>query len=330
MTARRAVPARRALFAAVALSAVAPAPVSGQEAAPAPVEVRVEAFLHEDGEPVRAAGAEGFRLQVDGQPSAFDWSPEEPLALAVVMDLSSSVSGERLRAAVGGIRALFSSLGPEDRCALVSFTRSVTLEAGWEGSCAEAAEAAGELRSGGPSALNNALTLALGLLAGAPQRPVLAVFTDGVDGASWTRDAWPLIAAAGHAPLVLAVTAPAARGAGSVGGVYGSVDAEDLANQILFEGRNLQSGGRDLRGLRNTDPFWALAELARVSGGALFRTGGAPEQVEAALAGVREAIRARHSLRFRPSPGLAPGWHSLAVEHPAGEVLHRTGFAVPE
>ena len=298
---------------------------SGQEQAESPV--RVEAFVHDDGDPVRIPDARSLRLLVDGEPTSFDWNPQEPLAVAVVMDLSSSVTGNRLAAAAAGIRTLFRSLGERDRCALVSFTRSIELHADWDGTCAEAAEAAGALRSGGPSALNNALTLALGLLADAPGRPVLAVFTDGVDGASWTRDTWPLVAAAGETPLVLAVTAPAARGAGSVGGVYGSVNAEDLANQIVFEGRQLQDSGRDLRGLRNTDPFWSLGELARRSGGALQRTGGAPEEIEAALSGLLDAIRARYSLRFTPSAEMGAGWHSLVVESPEGEVLHRAGFA---
>ena len=304
-------------------------PAAGQEGS-VPPEIRVETLVHKDGAPVRLPDAEGLTLRVDGQPRPFEWSPDEPLSLAVVMDLSSSVSGDRLAAAAGGIRALFSALDEEDRCALLSFTREVVLHAGWDGTCAEAARAAAGLRSGGPSALNNALTLALGLLADAPGRPVLVLFTDGVDGASWTRDTWPLVATAGSAPLILAVTAPAARGAGSVGGVYGSIDAEDLANQIVFEGRNLQDSGRDLRGLRNTDPFWALAELARLSGGALLRTEGDPGEIEAALSGLLEAVRVRFSLRFRPPAGAAPGWRALLVESPAGEVLHRTGFALPE
>lgn len=312
---------------------LAAAVLAGSAAAAGPqedsggAEVRVEALVHEDGEPVRLRDATGFRLRVDDEPTPFEWTPEEPLALAVVMDLSSSVNGALLEAATGGIRRLFGGLGAEDRCALVSFTRSIELHAGWDGTCAEAAEAAGSLRSGGPSALNNALTLTLGLLADPPGRPVLVVFTDGVDGASWTRDSWPLVGAAGSTPLVLAVTAPAARGAGTVGGVYGSIDAEDLANQIVFEGRNLQDSGRDLRGLRNTDPFWALAELTRRSGGQLVRTGGRPAEVEDALAGTLDAVRARYSLRFTPPPGLGTGWHRLAVENPAGEVLHRVGFA---
>ncbi len=314
----------------VAVLAGPVAAASAQEPSPAPEEVRVEVVVHRDGEPIPTPDAAGLRLFVDDRQTAFDWIPEEPIALAVIMDLSSSMTGEKLRAAVRGISGLFSSLGEDDRCALLSFTRRIELHSGWEGTCADAAEAAGALRSGGPAALNNALTLALGLLAAAPGRPVLALFTDGVDGASWTRDTWPLVAAAGQAPLVFAVTAPAAQGAGRVGGLYGSVSADDLANQITFEGRHLQDSGRDLRGLRNTDPFWALAELAQLSGGALVRTEGSPEEIEAELASLGAAVRARTSLRFRPPAGLAPGWYSLRVESSAGEVQHRIGFAWPE
>jgi hypothetical protein len=219
------------------------------------------------------------------------WTGQEPLSVAAVFDLSSSVSGARLRAAVAGIQSLFSSLDEEDRCALLGFTRSVELHAGFDGTCADAAAAAAQLRSGGPAAFNNALTLAFGLLADRPGRPVLVVFTDGVDGASWARDSWPLFAAAGVPPTVLAVTAPPnLTRSGRVGGTYGSISADDLAKQITFEGRHLQDEDRDLGGLRNVDPFWALVYLADISGGQLVRTSGDAAEIEAALAGALDAL----------------------------------------
>lgn len=293
-------------------------------------EVRLEVFVHDEGEPVPLASPDGLTLLVDETPARFEWDPDEPVSLLAVLDLSSSVSGARLAAATSGIAALFSELGERDRCALLSFAREVTLEAGWDGGCAEAAGIAAAVTGGGPAALNNALALALGLLADAPGRPVLVIFTDGVDGASWTRDSWPLVAAAGSSPLVFGVTAPAARGAGAVGGIYGTVSREDLENQILYEGRHLQDTGRDLRGLRNTDPFWAIQELAVRSGGDLLRTGGEPGEIESALAGVLDAARRRFSLRFSPPAGAAPGWYAVEVRTPAGEVRHRAGFTLPE
>ena len=239
---------------------------------------------------VGGAGLELLRRRGDDLPRPV-WTGEEPLSLVVVFDLSSSVSGARLQAAVAGLRALFASLDAEDRCALLGFTRSVELHAGWDGTCADAAAAAQELRSGGPAALNNALTLAFGLVADSPGRPVVVVFTDGVDGASWARDAWPLFAAGAVPPTVLAVTAPpTVSRSGRVGGTYGSIGADDLANQIVFEGRNLQDSGRDLRGLRNVDPFWVLTHLADISGGLLVRTSGDAGEIEAALAGLLDAL----------------------------------------
>ena len=240
---------------------------------------------------VGGAGLDLLRRRRDDLPRPV-WTGQEPLSVVVVFDLSSSVSGARLRSAVAGVEALFSALDAEDRCALLAFTRSVELHAGWDGTCADAAAAAAELRSGGPAAFNNALTLAFGLLADRPGRPVLVVFTDGVDGASWARDSWPLFAAAGVPPTVLAITAPPnLTRSGRVGGTYGSISAEDLANQITFEGRHLQDEGRDMRGLRNVDPFWALTYLAAISGGQLVRTSGEAGEIESALAGALDALQ---------------------------------------
>ena len=240
---------------------------------------------------VGGAGLDLLRRRRDDLPRPV-WTGQEPLSVAVVFDLSSSVSGARLRSAVAGVEALFSALDEEDRCALLAFTRSVELHAGWDGTCADAAAAAAELRSGGPAAFNNALTLAFGLLADRPGRPVLVVFTDGVDGASWARDSWPLFAAAGVPPTVLAITAPPnLTRSGRVGGTYGSISADDLANQITFEGRHLQDEGRDMRGLRNVDPFWALTYLTAISGGQLVRTSGDAAEIESALAGALDALQ---------------------------------------
>ncbi len=315
------------LPASIVLGIASGAAAQNEGAPSAPAEVRVEVLVEDGDRPIEIRDAANLSLLVGETPVPFEWTPDEPLSVAVVFDLSSSVTGDRLRAAVAGAQSLFGALSGEDRCALLTFTRSTNLVSGWDAGCPAAAAAAGELRSGGPSALNNAVLLALGLLAEAPGRPVLVVFTDGVDGASWPRDTWPLVAATGHTPLVMAITAPAARGAGGVGGVYGTVSREDLANQITFEGRNLQDQGRDLRGLRNTDPYWALEELARRSGGELVRTDGAPEALEAALSGILDAVRLRASLRFTPPPGTPAGWHPLTVRASVGEARHRPGFA---
>ena len=254
--------------------------------------VRVQAHPEAPSAPgVAGAGLDLLRRRRDDLPRPV-WTGEEPLSVAVVFDLSSSVSGARLRSAVAGVEALFSALEEEDRCALLAFTRSVELHAGWDGTCPDAAAAASELRSGGPAAFNNALTLAFGLLADRPGRPVLVVFTDGVDGASWARDSWPLFAAAGVPPTVLAITAPPnLTRSGRVGGTYGSISAQDLANQITFEGRHLQDEGRDMRGLRNVDPFWALTYLTAISGGQLVRTSGEAGEIESALAGALDALQ---------------------------------------
>ena len=264
---------------------------NGEEASGPSAAAAVQAHPEAPSAPgVAGAGLELLRRRRDDLPRPV-WTGQEPLSLVAVFDLSSSVSGPRLASATAGLRALFTSLGAEDRCALLGFTRSVELHAGWDGTCADAATAAAELRSGGPAALNNALTLAFGLLANAPGRPVLVVFTDGVDGASWARDSWPLFAAGAVPPTVLSVTAPPnLTRSGRVGGTYGSIGAEDLANQIVFEGRNLQDSGRDLRGLRSVDPFWVLTYLAEISGGQMIRTSGEPGDIEAALAGLLAAL----------------------------------------
>lgn len=312
---------------ALALAALAlfSTPAGAQEEAESANEVRIEVFVHDQGKVARVHDPRPLRLFVDGESASFEWTPDEPLAVAAVVDLSSSVSGDRLDAVIAGFRSFLGGLGEEDRCVVVSFTRSVHQHAGWDGTCAEATEGLSGLVSGGPAARNNGVMLALGLLANAPGRPVLAMFTDGEDGASWTPARWPMIASRGIAPMVLAVTAPAtARGGGRLRGAYNRVsDGEDMAVSWRYEGRFVQIEERDLGGMRSVDPFQTLVDLGNATGGGVIRTNGDPEAIEREIASLREAIDARLSLRFRPPPGFGGGSHTIRVESDVGEAVHR-------
>ena len=318
---------------AIALGAVLlafPIAAGAQEAFGAGDEVRIEVYAHRDGEVMTLHDPRPLRLLVDGEPASFEWSPDEPLAVAVVMDLSSSVSGDRLDAVLAGFASFLSGLGEQDRCAVVSFTRTVIQHAGWDGTCTDAAEAVSKLVSGGPAALHNGVMLALGLLANAPGRPVLALFTDGEDGASWTSDGWPMIAARGIAPMVLAVTAPAAaRGGGRLRGAYDLVNDDGFALRWKYEGRFVQVEELDLGGMRSVESFQTLADLGRATGGGVIRTTGEPDEIQQEIAALQDAIDARLSLRFRPPPGFAPGSHTIEVETDVGEAVHRTELLWP-
>ena len=318
----------------IALGAVLlafPIAVGAQEVFGGGDEVRIEVYAHRDGEVMSLHDPRPLRLLVDGESASFEWSPDEPLAVAAVLDLSSSVSGDRLEAVITGFQEFLSGLGDEDRCAVIAFTRTVIQHAGWDTTCAEAADAVSKLVSGGPAARNNGVMLALGLLADAPGRPVLAMFTDGDDGASWTPELWPMIAIRGIAPMVLAVTAPAAvRGGGTVRGAYNRVnEEEDMAVYWRYEGRFVQIEKRDLDGMRDVDPFASLTALGRATGGGVISTSGTPDTIRQAIASLRRAIDARVSLRFRPPPNFASGRHTIVVESDVGEAVHRTEVLWP-
>ena len=317
-------------FALGAVLLAFPIAVGAQEVFGAGDEVRVEVYAHRDGEVMSLHDPRPLRLLVDGESASFEWSPDEPLAVAAVLDLSSSVSGDRLEAVITGFQEFLSGLGDKDRCAVIAFTRTVIQHAGWNATCAEAADAVSKLVSGGPAARNNGVMLALGLLADAPGRPVLAMFTDGDDGASWTPDLWPMIAIRGIAPMVLAVTAPAAvRGGGRVRGAYDLVNDDGFALRWRYEGRFVQVEELDLEGMRSVNPFQSLVDLGNATGGGVISTNGDPEAIQREIAALGSAIAARLSLRFRPPPGFEPGQHTILVETDVGEAIHRTEVLWP-
>jgi VWFA-related protein len=109
----------------------------------------------------------------------------EPLAIALVVDVSGSMDGEPLNQAIAALRTFVASLGPNDTAALISFGSSVTMLQRFTTDKAAISDTIGTLAAQGNTALNDAVLYAVNQVAAQPVgRRAVIVMTDGKDTAS--------------------------------------------------------------------------------------------------------------------------------------------------
>jgi len=175
-----------ALFAAQAVSAP-------QLTFRASVEVvELDVSVMRGGVPVGGLTAKDFALTDNGAAQELQSVTLEqlPLSVTLVLDISQSVAGNRLQHLVQAGEGLTAALHPEDRAALITFSHMVDLRVPMTGDMRTIRDALGKMTGNGATSLRDAVHLALELQPHDRSRPLMLVFTDGHDTASWlTEDA---------------------------------------------------------------------------------------------------------------------------------------------
>ena len=94
--------------------------------------VRVDVLVTSNGRPVSGLGADAFDVRDNGVPQRIELLSVErvPLNLVLVLDVSGSVSGERLARLQRAAVALLAQLRTEERAALITFSHAVTVHTG--------------------------------------------------------------------------------------------------------------------------------------------------------------------------------------------------------
>jgi VWFA-related protein len=154
--------------------------------------VELDVSVTRGGVPVVGLTARDFALTDNGaaQEVASVTLEQLPLSVTMVLDTSQSVAGQRLQHLVQAGTGLAAALHPEDRAALVTFSHAVDLRVPMTGDLTAIRDALGAMNGSGATALRDAVHLALQLQPHDQTRPLMLVFTDGHDTASWlTEDA---------------------------------------------------------------------------------------------------------------------------------------------
>ena len=275
--------------------------------------VRVDVLVTEGKRAVRGLTASDFELRDRGVVQVIDSVSFEdvPLSVMLVLDTSSSVRGTPLTHLKQAASGVVDRLLPGDRAALMTFSGAVSLDCDWTSDRRRLQDAIGRVDAGGATALHDAAYAALMLRDPSPGRPLVLVFSDAADTASWLPGARVIELAQRHDAVMYAVTL---RGP----------DTRPLGYLADFTS-GIQARLENVAGAAFKEPF--VERLAAESGGGVMSAEGSGELRDAFERIVAE-FRSRYVLTYAPRGVEASGWHPLQVtiKGRSGRVTARRGY----
>jgi len=171
------------MFAATALTGAAPQPTFSSR-----IEaVRVDVLVTDRGQVVRGLGPQDFEVRDEGVLQEVDLVRLEQVPLNVILglDVSASVTGERLEHLLAAGNTLLQRLAGDDRAALLTFSHAVRLRQELTSDIPGIRQALDAVIPAGQTALVDGTAAAIALAGADVGRSLLIVFSDGVDTASF-------------------------------------------------------------------------------------------------------------------------------------------------
>jgi VWFA-related protein len=227
-----------------------------------------------------------------------------PLSVFLLLDTSGSVAGEKLTHLVNASRALVGALKRDDRIALITFADRVAVRVPLTTDTAAVTGALDRLDAGGPTSLRDATYGALQLVPADKTRPVVLIFSDGRDTASW---------------LTAADVLGTVRRSGVV------IHAVELVEEDAVARREDALGV----GPRAEPPSRFLGDLVASAGGRRWAASD-PDRLSGLFTAALDEMRSRYLLIYNPANVDRQGWHPLSVRLTRGraDVTHRPGYQV--
>jgi Ca-activated chloride channel homolog len=174
-------------------------------------EVRIDMLVTDNGKPVRDLSASDFEVFDNGvlQKVKFASFEQMPISAILVLDMSSSVAGEKLRNLKEAGNGLLDGLKRGDRAALITFSRKIRLISPVTDDIKNVEKTLNDAQSYlfGESSVIDASYTGLILAESKSDRPLVIVFTDGLDNSSWLTEEAVLESAKRSNAVVYAVTA---------------------------------------------------------------------------------------------------------------------------
>jgi Ca-activated chloride channel family protein len=251
----------------------------------------------ENGKLVTGLPREAFEVSEDGAPVTIAQFTNErvPLGLGLLLDISDSMFGRRIKDAEGAVeRFLTTLLDPSDAFFLMTFNHQPRLLFGWQSDATGVHDALTTLRPTGATAIYDAMVAAMPYLENRPrERAAIVLITDGADTASDTtlHDLRPALIRSDAFAYAIAIDTP---------------EPQPIAHRVNLETLNeitSQSGGR--------------TEVVR-----------ATEDLDTATASIADELNHQYVIGYSsPRPGDGQ-YHSIRVRatNPAYKVRARTGY----
>ncbi len=271
--------------------------------------VRVDALVTDGRRPIAGLTAADFELRDNGvlQKIVDVHFETLPLNIICVVDVSASVEGHPLLQLKDGVSALIDTLTGGDRAALLTFSNRLQLLTRLTGDRDRLRSAANAVKATGATALFDAIFAGLALREADEGRPLLLLFSDGKDTASWLSARKVLDAARRTDVVVYIIAAKSA---------------------ISLQPWTRSSSGRTQRQLLTPAAEHFLDQLADISGGRVVFTDDETPLREIFLDTLNE-FRRRYVISYEPTGVAAGGWHAIDVRlrGRSGQVKARRGYA---
>lgn len=268
--------------------------------------VRVDALVTDRNRPISGLAASDFELRDNGVVQSIDSAAFESLPLSVifVLDTSGSVAGSKMQHLGDAVGMLLKGLHTDDRAALVTFSHRVWLQTPLISDFDALRKLMATGDAVGGTALYDAVYAALAISDVQDSRPLLVVFSDGMDNMSWlTADA----------------VEHAARRANAV--VYGVA----VAGGSVFHAVGRSSFVAQPQYVKGQTDF--LDAVASATGGRVLKAD-ITDNLPKAFDEVLREFRTRYVITYSPHGVDAPGWHriELKVKTRMAEVKARAGY----
>jgi VWFA-related protein len=266
--------------------------------------VYVDVFVTHDGKPLRDLTADNFIVLDNGVRQNVELVDIDtvPTSAMLVLDTSGSVQGEKLRHLRAAAHSFVEGLDEADEVGLVTMTHRVQLLKGLDRDFDETHRAIDGRMGSGSTALLDALFVGLKFLETAEGRPLLLLFTDGVNNASWLLEEDVLNMVETSEAMIFVV------------GVQ--------------SGGRLYAGSQILRGGMPADGF--LKQLAEISGGHM-EYADSSNRLKDVFLEVLARMDTRYLLSYVPRDITVEGKHRIEVRlkgRKATEVRARSGYFV--
>jgi VWFA-related protein len=249
----------------------------------------------------------------------------------LAFDTSASLTGQPLADLKEAALAAVRLLQPADRAALMTFTGAVRLRAPWTSDHAPLEKGIREVEASGSTTLHDAAYAAVTLRDAQPGgRPLVMLFSDGMDTASWLPGKNVLEIARRNDAVVYAVTlggdAPEVKEtARSAFGTSTTVTQMRLNGYRLDFRSGIQEPVEDAPGATLLEPF--VNALADETGGKVLNAERS-DRLRDTFVAVMKEFRSRYLLSYTPRGVDAGGWHPIEVKlkNARGKVTARRGY----
>jgi VWFA-related protein len=149
--------------------------------------VRLDVLVVRHGRPVPGLTAADFEVRDNGVVQQIDHISfaEVPLDVMLVLDTSRSVAGEKLEQLQEASHAFLDGLASADRAGLLTFSEVIALGSDLTSDLAQVHAAIERVEGRGATSLRDAIHAALLWPSRYEARPMILVFSDGMDTMSW-------------------------------------------------------------------------------------------------------------------------------------------------